>query len=275
MHSYIRRWSVLSGVCLILLGGCVHKPQSVGLLREAGTIVVVPFVPNELKVVGTGLTIFENSLDVVDVSDWNLNEITFAAAKDALSPRFAVIRGSVERVAKDYGTPLDDLVNERQSAETRNILTVPISELLTAPDSTRNHVVQNGPADLIVVISDIHRPIKNAPNIIPMGASIFKAMHLFSSRPPICSMLLEISVVDATNLKVIASAVTSIPALGVGKLPNEASNPHTATRILENFEWKRKWAEMDSAQHSQIRTEIETLLRQSIPYSFKNLGLHQ
>ena len=236
----------------LLIAGCASRPEPVAVPASAKTIAVVSAVPPEFRVATTGMTVFENALDVVDVADWHLDDVAADAAMAALSARFQPVRAKVDGPVKDLDTKLDKLFGGTDQLS----------------EQVRRTVQVEKPVDLYLVVmpSGEYRGLPN----INIGVGISKVRVPFGTNPPAVHTYLKLALLDGQTLKVIGEApVRKAP----GKPPGHAAQKDHPSERLDGFEWKNNWHEMSEAQQDLIRDRVKALLTESIPYTIREMRL--
>jgi hypothetical protein len=233
-----------------------NRPPPVTVPPSAKTIAIVSSIPPAIRIATTGLTVFENALDVVDVPDWHLDDAAADAASAALVPRYEVVRARIDGWVVDTDTKLDKLVSQT-SALTKQI---------------RERAHTDAPVDLYLVISlsNTAQPYVDRPNVF-IGVGARKMRHIFYTLSPVVHTFLQMSVLDGKTYDVIATTPLQIAPRNWGSLITvSASSP---IGELKNFEWKDTWHEMSAAQHDLIHDQLVTLLSQSVTYTIREMQL--
>jgi hypothetical protein len=98
----MKKFGLLCLMALSLAGCAVDLPKPIQTLPpEAKVVAVWASVPPQFRMEGTGMTIFENSLDIADVVDWHMDDLVYQTAYQTLSPRYTVVRVTSDVVIAD------------------------------------------------------------------------------------------------------------------------------------------------------------------------------
>ena len=207
-------------------------------------------VPSEIRIATTGLTVFENALDVVDASDWHLADVAADAAASALLSRYHVGRATTDGAIVDGDAPIDRLFNGEstsKSIRTRVHTSVPVDLYVVIMAGTRaqahsdRHVMSEvGEADLTVQNATADRDTFREPMVL--DAKTFKTLGV----PP------------------LQDTPRSVGWIGRDDAPSEP---------LEGFEWHDYWHEMSSAQQDLIEDHIKRLLARSVAFTIRETTL--
>jgi len=242
-------------VLLLALTGCAEKQDRLVTTPPPGkTVAVVVSIPPQIRVATTGMTAFENALDIVEVAEWHLDDVAFDAAALPLSQRYQVSRIMPKNKIFDYDTLLDKSVKTTTAIEKQ----------------TNAFVDANHGADIYIVIclGNTAGPYHgNKPNIF-YDIGISKYRGLFTTLDPVAHTYLMMVAIDGKTLKTIASMPIRYPHTQRYRLQEWDDEAGAA---LEGFEWHDHWREMSPPQQDLIRDKIQGLLRDSISYSVKKV----
>lgn len=239
-----------------LLASCANRPETLATPPPAKSIAIVASVPPQIRI-GTKAAIIENTLDIVDVPEWHLDDVAANAATEVLSTRYKVNRATLNGWVFDDDSKLDKAVNQTWSIE----------------DEVRTHAHVDNPVDLYLVItrSNTADPYLGDYQKGFIGVGISKWWNIFTTMPPLAHTYLQMTVSDGKTFKVIASTTLEDAPRKTGAFNLfEVSAP---TEELEGFEWKDYWHEMTEAQHTFVHDHIVNLLRRSIIYTVKKMKL--
>jgi hypothetical protein len=242
---------IIIGGLLLGVTGCA--PPSVAPITSvpvAKSIIVVPSVPKEFRVGATGLTVFQNNLDIVDDSGWGLNQLAYDTALKVLTPTFQVSEALPNSEIGDADDAGDDV---RQDV----------------------HVAQS--PDLYVVIGPSYfaYPDPQYP-VILRDVGVSEDVSSFVKLAPVVHTYLLLSLVDGKTLKTLYSTPLmmdpsrQMPTCVMCVLGGGAFYP---TGPLENFFWTDQWDNMTKSQQEQIQDETKSLLSASIAYTLTKMNL--
>jgi hypothetical protein len=241
---------------LVLTSCAPLRPETVDVPPADKTIAVVSSIPSQIRIATTGMTVFENALDVVDVPDWKLADVAADAATSQLSPYYMVVRASVSGPIVDSDTKLDKAFKGTWSIE----------------DQLRQRVHADQPVDLYLVISlgNAAQPYTGMPNV-GVGIGVSKMRDPFRTRPPVVHTYLQMTVIDGKTQKLIATRPLENSPSPSGEL--FGGTVTTPTEPLDGFQWKDYWHEMSDAQQDLIRDRIKALLASAVAYTIREMHL--
>ena len=243
--------NVIFAVVALLLASCASD-ETLVVTVPPGThrIAVVTSLPREFRVATTGFTVFENHLDLVDISDWRLNDVAFEAARAAL-PGYDVTHASTDAAIYDPAnmfqkTPgLGDLVREHAHAE--------------------------GPQDLYVVIYADQGAYPNSQEKeILQDLGVSKLRSPIGTISPVVHTYLMLAVLDGRTYAVLTKVHLMMDAqrpLESGALLIKSGGPLYPVQPLDGFDWKDDWRDFTPEQKELIRSQVNSLLKQSISYT--------
>lgn len=247
------RLALLIG-CALLLAGCASEPTDVNLPSPGRSISIVSCVPPNIRIATFGL-LAGKALDIVDVSDWHLDQVASNAAAKVLAPRYQIILASVDRPIVDGDAPINHVFRGEDALE----------------DQIRSYVHPAGPVDYYVILAVGVRgePHEDAPYIF-QDIGVSKMRNIFRTLPPVAHTFLEVILADARTDKVL-----SITALE--DYPRRARlfgiKQYMPEKPLDGFEWHDYWHEMSDAQHDLIKTTLTHLLQESVAYTLGDMKI--
>jgi hypothetical protein len=238
---------------LLVLNGCASPPIESRIPPTAQTIAIVSEIPPQIRIATSGMTAFENALDIVDVPDWNLRAIADDAAKAVLSPRFQIVTATTDDVVADDTSQLDRAFAGEASLE----------------DQIRTRIHPTAPTDLYVIIAPGDRAHVQArlPNVL-LGIGVSKVRNPFHTDPPLVHTFAEIIVADAKSDKVLSVESLRITPTAHGLLGITYNAP---SEPLDDFEWHDHWIEMSKAQQGLIHDRLTDLLRRAVTYTLHGM----
>ncbi len=242
--------------CLMLaaLTGCSTSTPFV--LPSAKSIVIVPAITKNFRVATTGLTVFQNNLDIIDDSSWNLNQLAYDTAVKALGPVYQVSEASPDaalwKALDDWPFLEPDIGNE-----------------------IKQHVHVTSLPDLFLCISISNPPAtgEQYPDIL-RAVGISKQRVWITNITPVAHAYLELSIIDGRTFKVLNQLPLSMPQKkqapkigisdgtffygGGGRLP---------IAELDNFPWRDHWADLTPAEQQEAEDTIRNLITASESYT--------
>src|SRR5690242_361607 len=235
---------VLGLAALLAVGACARQLPPVNLPPSVKSVAIVPAVPSEIRIATTGMTRFEDALDLVEVSDWKLDDIAWQAANATLAPRVKTVRAATDGPVADAASIFEKAVLGSGQFESQ----------------LRTHVHTDVPVDLYLVISpsnaaDMHLSL---PNVLK-GVGVSKMRSIIMTHDPKLHAFLQLSVVDAKTFKVIETRPLRVDHAGHPAwvdLPGDT----TPVEMLEGFAWKDYWHEMSDALRDLIRERLTGLV---------------
>lgn len=254
MLDMLRSMRALAPIfAIFVLASCTNiQPDTVSVPATAKTIAVVVSIPPQIRIATTGLTVFENALDVVDVPDWHLTEIAKGAAIDALSRRFQIVPASVDGTIVDSDAKFDKMLDSSLAIE---------SEV-----RSRVHTAVLVDLYLVISLGNTAQPYDPRPNVY-YGIGVSKERNMFRTFAPVAHTFLQMTILDGRTDKVIASRP-------LGNTPTAGwSSRDLPVDPLQGFAWKDYWHEMTDAQHDLIREHIQKLLATSVAYTIHKMNL--
>ncbi|MDE2240754.1 MAG: hypothetical protein KGJ73_12615 [Rhodospirillales bacterium] len=243
--------------CLMLaaLAGCSTSTPFV--LPPAKSIVIVPAITKNFRVATTGITVFQNNLDIIDDSSWHLNQLAYDTAVKVLSPAYQVSEASPDAALwKD--------LNGWSFFEPFNI-----------GNKIKQHVHVTSLPDLFLFISISDPPPtgEQYPDIL-RAVGISKQRVWVTNITPVAHAYLELSVIDGRTFRVLDQAPLSMPQKkqapkigisdgtffygGGGRLP---------IAELDNFPWRDHWADLTAAEQHEAEDTIRNLITASESYT--------
>ncbi|HEY3778727.1 MAG TPA: hypothetical protein VGL35_11780 [Rhizomicrobium sp.] len=175
-------------VASFLVSCAAEEVPVVSVPLDTKTIAVVTAIPNELRLGTEGITVFENHLDLVDITSWKLDDVAFGTIRAALRTKYHVIR------AESDGTSFD-------SANDLFLKTPGIGDLV------REHVhAAPGAVDVYMVIyasSRSHPYIQKLIVLQDIGVS--KERVPIGEFAPAAHCCLMLAFVDGRNYKLLAN----------------------------------------------------------------------
>jgi hypothetical protein len=252
----MRGMQAVAFATLVLASCAPLRPETVDVPPSDKTIAVVSSIPSQIRIATTGLTVFENALDVVGVPDWKLADVAADAATSQLSPYYTVVRASLNGPIVDSDTKLDKTFKDTWSIE----------------DQVRQRIHTDRPVDLYLVISlgNAAQPYTGLPDV-GVGIGVSKLRDPFRTRPPVVHTYLQMTVIDGRTQKLIATRPLEHSPSPSGEL--FGGTVATPTEPLNGFEWKDYWHEMSDAQQDLIRDRIKALLASSVAYTMREMRL--
>jgi hypothetical protein len=246
------KFVALLGIALAL-GACASEPIESSIPPTAKTIAIVSELPSQIRIATSGMTAFENALDVVDVPEWNLPAAADDAAKVALSPRYQIVQATVDGEVADNNSKLDRAFVGESSLE----------------DQIRSRIHPAVPVDLYLIIAAGDREHVQArlPNI-GLGIGVDKVRNPFHTDPPVVHTYAEIVLADATSGKVITIQPLRIPPTPRGLLGITYDAP---IDLLDGFQWHDHWGEMSATQHQLIQDRLTHLLQRAVTYTVQQM----
>lgn len=239
----------------LILAACAQTERPITSIPQSGkTVAVVPSVPEQIRMAATGLTIFENSIDLVDVPDWHLNDVAFDAASAVLSPRYRVIRVAPDVTLDDPESKLD------KSTHSTRFETI-----------VKQHVHAPQPVDFYVVISPsaVADTYTGRPNVLRyIGVSKFR--DIFVTRAPVVHTFLLMTVLDGTTFKTLGYSALTISPEESKRLYDGEGFP---AQRLEGFTWQNNWGDLSEAQQALVEDRVKYLLSTSIKYTLEKMQL--
>jgi hypothetical protein len=250
-------------ICIVamtaILAACV--PDTVPVVQVPASVekvALIAAIPHVLRLGTTGMTVFENSLDQVDITAWHLDDVAFDAAQAALSPRY-----QLERATTDIDPSLlhGNFFQKYAGA------------------MIHDHVHTSSAADLYLVLStsqlthpDVDRPI------ILQDIGVSKDRTPIGLLSPVAHTYLLLTIVDGKDFHIIATT----PLLMDPARPSErerlfmsAGGAAFPVQPLDGFDWKDQWKDLTPDQQNLIHTQIVTLLKESISYTIAQSKIAQ
>lgn len=240
----------------IFLSSCATKPDKFSPIDSQGkTIAIISSIGPRIIVGTTGITVFENAKDVVEVPEWNLDSIATQSANAALSPRFAIIPATRNAMIVDSDTRLDKSVSTNYAIS----------------DAVRTKAHIESAVDLILIIS-LSNTAQNytGRSTVDYGVGVSKWRDPFATRPPHVHTFLEMTILDGRNYNVISQSPLKIHSKTRTMFGGDESVPIDP---IDDFEWKDHWVEMTAEQHEIIHQKISELLKEAIPFTIQKMGL--
>ena len=194
-------------------------------------------------------------VDIVDATNWHLDEVVAAAAKSALSPQYRIVGTSVSGYIVDTDTKLDKALNATRAIETQ----------------VSNQVRSDGPVDYLLVIGYGNAAQPYRPGVADMVAIGVKKQYTVWDRPPLLHTYLQVSLLDAKSDKVIATSPLAIPPQSNGFA--YVGTEDEPIEKLEGFEWHETWAEMSEDQRRLIEDHIKQMIERAVPYTLKAMKI--
>jgi hypothetical protein len=237
------------------LAACAQTDRPITTIPQSGkTVAVVPSVPGQIRMAATGLTIFENSIDIADVPDWHLDDLTFESASAVLSPRYRVIRVNPDVTLDDPESKLD------KSTHSTRFETI-----------VRQHVHPTEPVDFYVVVSPsaVADNYTGRPNVLRyVGVSKFR--DIFVTRAPIVHTFLLVTVLDGATFKTLGYSALRISPEESKRLYDGDGFP---AQRLQGFAWQNNWGDLTEAQQALVEERVKYLLSTSIKYTLQHMQL--
>lgn len=275
------RLRTLLAVMLSLSACAANHPgtsdiPTIPLPSSAQTIAVVSSLPQKMRLATEGAG-FTNTLEFVDIPLLHLDDVAFETVSKALSPRYRVMRGTVERPFVDDQSKLEALLDKES----------PLVDLV------RHHVQTDGPADLYLVLavssrsghgSSVTVPIVSPrlygvmsagqPTLWDIGVS--KKEDLLFTRPPVVHVYLMMTIIDGTTFKVLGQVPLMMDPsrpFPTGMAASYGGGAAYPVQPLPEFEWQRHWADLPTDQRMQLLNTIVSLLAQSLTYTIQQSHL--
>lgn len=234
----------------IFVAGCAaQQVPVVNVPPSAKTVAIVPSLIPQFRVATTGLTAFENHLDLVDMRSWHLDDVIYSAAASTLSGRFEVSRATADSVIIDTDSRFDKAVAGENDVAT----------------AVRDHVHADKPVDLYIVFcaSAASHPYYGRPNILE-DIGISKLRDPFITRAPGLHTFLLVTVVDGKTFKAIAALpLYDDPTKTYARL----TGSEYPSRALDGFDWKDNWNELTDGQHRMVIEQTKSLLSEAVAYT--------
>lgn len=249
----IRKLAILGALTLLLAACAAPQIPIVAVPPSTRTIAVVPSIPPNFRVATTGITAFENALDIVDITDWHLDDVAFEAAASVLSPRYQVVRVDADVV--DADTKLDQMLNGSSSLEKQ----------------AGKFIRKDSPADLYLVISlsNTAQPYRELHNVY-VGVGISKMRDLFVIRDPSVHTYLMVTVLDGKTGKTLVTTPLQKPSGQTASPFQDSSEPK---ETVEGIAWKDYWHEWDAGQQDLVRDRTRALLAQAVVNTVRQLRI--
>jgi hypothetical protein len=253
---------LLFGFLVSCLSGCGQGTiEPVTALPAAKTIVVVPSVPKAFRLATTGLTVFNNYLDIVDESGWGLNQIAYDA----------VVKGLPAGYQVSEALPDSELVDEQSRLDAADGLGL----VANVGDLVKNHVHVAQAPDLYIVLCVSARayPYSEQPNIgIDVGADEMRGPLAGATTPGLHTFLL-LTVVDGKTLKPIYDTPLKTTNDLKGPLSGLLGPSIPPIKSLDGFAWQDKWSDLTQAQQDRMKAETQSLLAQSVEYTVSHMEM--
>lgn len=244
---------------LALLAACAaDRPPVLANTAAYKSVAVIAAIPSKIDLGTTGLFVFDNDHDTVDVPDWHLDSLALDAATRALSPHYRIAFALADDQFVDTDSPL----------------TAALEHSTVIQDYARKHAQAGHPADIVIVLCESVRvfPNTNPPPIIQF-VGVQKLRDPLLTRPPFVHSYILATIMDGKTLNIITETPLLLPphkraggpfgngAWGVGgAYPEE---------LLPGFQWKDHWRDLTEDQRTLIHDKITYLLSTSTYYTLQ------
>jgi len=250
----MRRVLVLVAALVALACCTPESPPNIAISNSDKSIAIIAAIPPQIRLATTGLTVFDNSLDVADVPEWHLDSVARDAAVHALSPRYRIAYA----------------MTDSEFADPESRLEVALDDTTTIQTYARSHARADSPVDLFVVLCLSARafPYTDYPDVFQF-IGVSKLRDPILTRAPVVHSYVLATILDGRTFKIITETPLFLPphkrtswmAWGVGgNYPEEQ---------LQDFQWKDLWRNLTTDQKNLIRDRITYLLSTSIYYTLQ------
>lgn len=201
------------------------------------SVAILSQLGDRLSLQGVGTTIFSNSFVQLPIADWNIDKMVQAQAADLLSPRFAVKPIDASRLAP--GQSPSDFV-----------------KTLPPPDDIDAYVL---------IEKDIHTGILGHTAATYEGLGLFRLGMIFGYDYQVFAAYI-VTVVDAKTGKQIDYGHSALNDGGLmGDVPPWEKS--------DAADWADTADALNDGQKQAIRTQLEQLLKDTLPHAFKRANL--
>ncbi len=253
----------LRGIMRKIIAGCLMLAALTGcststpvVLPPAKSIVIVPAIPKNFRVATSGLTVFQNNLDIIDDSSWHLNQLAYDTAVKALGPAYQVSEASPDAALwkdlDDWSFLGQDIGNEIKQ---------------------HVHVTSLPDLFLFISISDPTPDGEGFPDIL-RAVGISKQRVWITNMTPVAHAYLELSVIDGRTFRVLDQVPLSMDPKD--QVPKDGLNdgtfingggPTLPIAELDNFPWRDHWADLTAAEQHEAEDTIRNLITASESYT--------
>ena len=246
-RNYIKKLLALPSLLFCLAACASSTVPAANLPPEAKKVGVIISIPAQIRLVSGGI-LRTTTMDMVDATDWHLDDVAFDAASEVLAPRFETTRLTPDRPIKDFTNPLNSAV------------------FGTYIEKEVREVLHDGrPQDLYLVISlgEHAHPYNGAsPMLRDVGVSQYYAPA--GSGIPQLHTFLQVNLLDGKTKKLIVSSPLRKPAAGsrgssaTGDLP---------TQDLSEITWGDYWYQFSTVDQQRLRNDLTDLLSQTVGFT--------
>jgi hypothetical protein len=244
---------------LAALSACApERPPVLASAAQYKSIAIMSAIPAKIELGTTGIFVFDNDSDVVDVPDWHLSGIALDAAKRALAGHYQIAYSMTDDQFYDQDSPLVAMLSKSTSIQ----------------DYARQHARADAPVDLIVVLCESLQAFSSnaRPEVIQfVGAYKFRDPIL--TRPPVVHSYILATLMDGRTFKIISQDPLLMPqhkraggAFGNGAWGAGGAYPE---ELMEGFQWKDHWSDLTEDQRNLIHDRIVYLLSTSTFYTLQ------
>ncbi len=245
------RLAAMLGAAAMLAACAPQAPRVADVPAAARTAAVIVVIPDRLRLMTVGITIFANHLENPAVPDWNLAAMARDTAVGTLAPRFQVVGSQVFTQFVDAeGKPADQPDDAKEIAA-----------------FARTH--QSGsPADIVVVITNEPGPPLARYPQSPLDIGISKQLLPILPQPPVAYAYSYVTVLDGKTFAVMSEsrALTPPAEESYNAIGAEGNLPYSK---IEIDPWHDHWQDWSAEQKEMLKNRVYELLATSLRYTLQ------